>query len=72
MSRTSKKATDDEYKKAASELAEIDQLTLAGVLTSELLPERSYLHWGVIKPNELPEWLGSNYEEYGEVRWYRV
>lgn len=61
---------DIEYKAAVDELKMLDELVASGVLGSEDCPEPSYLHWPVLKPELLPDWLRSNYSDYSEIRWY--
>lgn len=51
-------------------LEAVDELVDKGVLGSEhcLLPD--YCYWPVLNVDELPEWLESNYNQHGEIRWY--
>jgi hypothetical protein len=51
-------------------LEEVDLLIEAGVLGAEQCPEQHYWRWPVLKPDELPEWLETNYLSNGEIRWY--
>lgn len=62
---------DAEYKAAIEELADIDELVAAGILGDEQCPSADHLHWAVLKPELLPDWLQNNYKNHGEVRWYR-
>lgn len=64
--------SDIEYKAAMDELKILGELEESGVLGPECCPEPEphYLHWPVLKPELLPDWLRSNYNNYGEIRWY--
>jgi hypothetical protein len=54
-------------------LGAIAELVRTGVLGHEINPGRpgkTYYHWPVLRPEDLPEWLESKYEYYGEIRYY--
>lgn len=63
--------SDREYQDAMHQLTRIDELTAQGILGAEEFPEPTYLHWRVLKPEELPQEFKTSYEHFDEVRWYR-
>lgn len=61
----------EEHEAAREELNEIQELVKAGVLGSEMCPEREFCRWPVLDPTRLPAWLDQSYNMYEEVRWYK-
>ena len=48
----------------------INELVDSGILGSEQCPDPNYWHWPVLQPDRLPDWIRSNYNHYGEIRFY--